>query len=251
MVDFSFVVIRLFIRLSDIFFSRNINLFSSSNVSNNNRFDDWIKSNSLIILFLEFNLNVFSLDDRNYEVLSNDLSGRSSNGFDSFVLSLNWFFSNWRKINNLIILLNKINFIVIVNNGSFKNGLVKNFLLRSFISSSHCFFSSLNWLNNFWIIDNSSLSLDDVDYLFFGKNSWLNVSFFNSNLSRNRNGNRFGQLLSVNNWFESLVFSINWSADNFLGDDWSLDDSLFDYWLRDDLFGNHWLRNNLSSNNRL
>lgn len=140
----------------------------------------------------------------------------------------------------------KFDFFLIINNSLFINWLIVNFSWRSLIFFSYKFFSILGRSNNFWMINNFTFLLLNIQNLFNNLFSWLNIFFSDSSSTRNCYWNRSCDCLIINNWSIFNLFGINRSIDFFSSDNWSLNNSLFDNRLRNNLSSDYGLRNNSS-----
>lgn len=161
----------------------------------------------------------------------------------------------------MIILWNKFDFFLIINDSFFINRLIVNFSWWSLVFFSNKFFSIFSWSNNFRMVDNFSFLLLNIQNLFNYFFSWLNVFFSDCGSSRNSYWNRSSYCLIINYRSIFNLFGINRSIDFLSSDNWSLNNFLFDnrLWynfssddrLRNNSSFDKWLRNDLLSLNYL
>lgn len=151
----------------------------------------------------------------------------------------------------MIILRNKLDFFLIVDDAFFINWLVINFSGWSLIFFSDKFFSILGRSNNLWVVDNFPFLLLNIQYLFNNFFSRLDVFFSNSSSSGDSDGNWSSDSLSINNGSILNLFSVDRSIDFLSSNNRSLNDSLSDDGLWNNFPGNDGLRNNSSFHKRL
>ena len=228
-------------RLVNDFLSRNINGLNSSLIvylsSSYNRFLVY----SSVSLSLKIDSDIFSLDNWLNVMCVVMLSSRSWNSLNSLSLSVLRFTGLFWIINSSSWFSNKFNIFSIINYFSVINRLGIIFLSRDIDSSNIISCLNLNRSCHSWVINSSSISSINLYSFGSGMNSRLNISFSNSNLSRNIYINTSCGGLIVNNCISCNSLGINWSLNNLFSDHWSLYNSLFDDRLRDDSLCNYLL----------
>jgi len=86
-------------------------------------FNNWFLFNSFITLSIDFNINIFSLNNwLNISLIISSCT-RSCDVFSSCSFLINWFFYNRFIIKYFLFLWNKSNFFSIINNSSIINWL--------------------------------------------------------------------------------------------------------------------------------
>ena len=249
-MNFSLFNIILNNRLSNDLVGRYLYSFSSGLSLVFNWFNNRFHLNSFILLSLELNINVFSLDNwLNISLVVNFFT-RSC-----YSLSSGSFLENWLSHNRFFSFILRFSFLEfnsfnVVNDLSLNNRLSIDFFGGSSNSFVDGFFSILNRSSLNWIVVNLSFSSVNLKLNIFSQNSRLNILFSNSSSSWNINRNSFSFDFTINNWFFVFSFGVNRSRNDLFSDNRCLNNSLFNDWLLNNSLSNNRLRNNFSSNNR-